>query len=67
MLGNTTCTIFGMIGSFINWYMVDGKTAGVIVFFFFFLMFYFYFAARFPRFLVAIVAGALTHVLIIGE
>jgi Putative ER transporter, 6TM, N-terminal/Fusaric acid resistance protein-like len=67
MLGNTTCTLFGMIGSFINWYMVDGKTAGVIVFFFFFLMFYFYFAAKFPRFLVAIVAGALTHVLIIGE
>jgi hypothetical protein len=67
MLGNTTCTLFGMIGSFINWYMVDGKTAGVTVFFFFFLMFYFYFAAKFPRFLVAIVAGALTHVLIIGE
>jgi hypothetical protein len=67
MLGNTTCTLFGMIGAFINWYMVDGKTAGVIVFFFFFLMFYFYFAAKFPRFLVAIVAGALTHVLIIGK
>ncbi len=66
MLGNTNCTLFGMIGSFINWYVVDGKTAGVIVFFFF-LMFYFYFAAKFPRFLVAIVAGALTHVLIIGK
>jgi Putative ER transporter, 6TM, N-terminal/Fusaric acid resistance protein-like len=66
MLGNTTCTIFGMTGAYINWYMVDGKTAGVIVFFFFFLMFYFYFAAKFPRFLVAIVAGALTHVLVIG-
>ncbi|KAE9381490.1 hypothetical protein N431DRAFT_458077 [Stipitochalara longipes BDJ] len=66
MLGNTTCTTFGMIGSYINWYMVDGKTAGVIVFFFFFLLFYFYFAAKFPRFLVAIVAGALTHVLVIG-
>ena len=67
MLGNTICTLFGMIGSYINWYMVDGKTAGVIVFFFFFLLFYFYFAAKNPRFLVAIVAGALTHVLIIGE
>jgi hypothetical protein len=66
MLGNTTCTLFGMTGAYINWYMVDGKTAGVIVFFFFFLMFYFYFAAKFPRFLVAIVAGALTHVLVIG-
>ena len=67
MLGNTICTLVGMIGSYINWYMVDGKTAGVIVFFFFFLLFYFYFAAKNPRFLVAIVAGALTHVLIIGE
>jgi hypothetical protein len=67
MLGNTVCTTFGMIGSYINWYMVDGKTPGVIVFFFFFLLFYFYFAAKFPRFLVAIVAGALTHVLVIGE
>jgi len=66
LLGNTTCTVFGMAGSYINWYIVDGKTAGVIVLFPFFLMFYFYFAARFPRFLVAIVAGALTHVLVIG-
>ena len=67
MLGNTTFTLFGMTGAFINWYVVDGKTVGVIVFFFFFLMFYFYFAAKFPRILVAIVAGALTHVLIIGK
>ncbi|KAH6664130.1 hypothetical protein B0J14DRAFT_494024 [Halenospora varia] len=66
LMGNLTFTLFGMVGSFINWYIVDQKTAGVIVFFFLFMMFYFYFAARFPRFLTCIVAGALTHVLIIG-
>ncbi|KAH6699780.1 hypothetical protein BKA61DRAFT_562223 [Leptodontidium sp. MPI-SDFR-AT-0119] len=66
LMGNLAFTVFGMVGSFINWYIVDQKTAGVIVFFFLFMMFYFYFAARFPRFLTCIVAGALTHVLIIG-
>lgn len=66
LLGNLTCTLFGMVGAYVNWYIVDGKTAGVIVFFFFIQMFYFYWAAKYPRFLVAIVAGALTHVLIIG-
>ncbi|KAH9209022.1 hypothetical protein DL95DRAFT_467163 [Leptodontidium sp. 2 PMI_412] len=66
LMGNLAFTVFRMVGSFINWYIVDQKTAGVIVFFFLFMMFYFYFAARFPRFLTCIVAGALTHVLIIG-
>ncbi len=56
-----------MACAFINWYIVDEKTAGVIPVFFFFMCFYFYFAARFPKFLTAIAAGALTHVLIIGK
>jgi hypothetical protein len=67
LLGNLTFTLFGMIGAFINWYIVDQKTVGVVIVFFFFMMFYFYFCARYPRFLVAIVAGALTHVLVVGE
>lgn len=66
LLGNLGATIIGMVCSFINWYIVDQKTAGIIVFFFLFQMLYFYFAAKYPRFLVAIVAGAITHVLIIG-
>lgn len=66
LLGNCTATLGGMIGAFINWYIVDQKTPGVIVFLFFFMMFYFYFAAKNPRFLVAIVAGAVTHILTIG-
>lgn len=67
LLGNLTCSIFGMISAFINWYIVDQKTPGVIVFFCLFMMVYFYFAAKYPRFLVSIVAGAITHVLVIGK
>lgn len=67
LVGNLVVTFTGMIGAYINWYVVDQKTAGVIVLFPFFLMFYFYFVAKFPRFLIPIVAGCLTHVLIIGK
>jgi hypothetical protein len=47
--------------------VVDGHTAGVIVIFALFMAFWFYWAARYPRFLIGIVAGALTQVLIIGK
>jgi hypothetical protein len=60
-------TALGMVGAFINWYIADQKTPAVIVIFFLMLQIYFYFCARYPRFLLAIVAGALTHVLTIGE
>jgi len=66
LLGNLAASLFGMIFAFINWYIVDQKTGGVIVFFWLFMMLYFYFAAKYPRFLVSIVAGAITHVLCIG-
>jgi hypothetical protein len=66
LLGTLTTTLVAMVGAIINWYIVDQKTAGVIVFLFLFFMLYFYFAAKNPRFLVPIVAGSITHVLIIG-
>jgi hypothetical protein len=66
LFGNLICTLFGMIGAFINWYVADQNTGGVIAVFFVFMCFYFYWAAKYPRFLVAIVAGALTHILIVG-
>jgi hypothetical protein len=56
-----------MIFAFINWYIVDQKTGGVIAIFFLFEMLYFYLAAKNPKFFVAIAAGAITHVLIIGS
>ncbi len=65
--GNLAFTLAGMIGAFFNWYVVDKNTVGVVVLFPFCLMFYFYFAARHFRYLIPIVAGALTHVLIIGK
>ena len=67
LLGNLAASLFGMIFAFVNWYIVDEKTGGVIVFFWLFMMLYFYFAAKYPRFLVSIVAGAITHVLCIGR
>jgi hypothetical protein len=67
LLGNLTATIVAVVFSFINWYIVDQKTAGIIVFFFLIQMIYFYFAAKYPRFLIAIAAGAITHVLIVGK
>ncbi|KAK0126282.1 hypothetical protein ONS95_007894 [Cadophora gregata] len=33
LLGNLVVTFIGMIGAYINWYIVDQKTAGVIVLF----------------------------------
>lgn len=66
LLGNLVVTVSGMITAFVNWYIVDGKTGGVIALFPFFLMFYFYFVAKYPRFLIPIAAGCLTHVLVIG-
>ena len=66
-LGNNLLfTVAGMVGAFINWYAMDQKTVGVVIFFPFCLMFYFYFAAKHFRYLIPIVAGALTHVLVIG-
>lgn len=67
LLGNLTATIVAMVFSYINWYIVDQKTAGIVVFLFLFMMIYFYFASRYPRFLIAIAAGAITQVLIIGK
>jgi hypothetical protein len=67
LLGNLTTTLFAMVCAYINWYIVDQKTGGIIVVFFLFQMLYFYFAAKNPRFLVSIVAGAITHVLIVGK
>ncbi|KAL2064999.1 hypothetical protein VTL71DRAFT_4139 [Oculimacula yallundae] len=66
LAGNLFVTFTGMVTAYINWYIVDQKTAGVIVLFPFFLMFYFYFVAKHPRFLIPIVSGCLAHVLIIG-
>ena len=66
LVTNLGTTVLATVAAFINWYIVGQKTAGIIVFLFFFLMIYFYFLVKFPRFLVSIASGAITHVLIVG-
>ncbi|KIV99451.1 hypothetical protein, variant 1 [Verruconis gallopava] len=63
---NIVFSVGGMASAYINWYVADGHTTGVIVVFAFSMAFWFYWAARCPRFLIGIVVGALTQVLIIG-
>ncbi|OBT67378.1 hypothetical protein VE03_03053 [Pseudogymnoascus sp. 23342-1-I1] len=66
MITNLGTTVLATVAAFINWYIVGQNTAGIIVFLFLFLMIYFYFLVKYPRFLVAIASGAITHVLIVG-
>ena len=67
LLTNLVSTLAAMILSYVNWYIVDQKSAGVIVFLFLMLMIYFYFLSKKPQFTVALISGAITHVLIIGK
>jgi hypothetical protein len=55
-----------MLFAYINWYIVDGKPAGVVVFFFLFMMVYYFLLLKYPRFLVLFILAAANHVLIIG-
>jgi hypothetical protein len=66
-LGRVLGTAFAMGMAEINWYIVDGKRAGVIVFFFMSMMAYYYFLLRYPRFIVIFILAAVNHVLIIGQ
>jgi hypothetical protein len=65
--GRAFGTAFAMVMAYVNWYIVDGKPAGVIVFFFISMMVYYHFLLRFPRFLVVFILAAVNHVLIIGK
>jgi hypothetical protein len=53
--------------AYINWYIVDGKTGGVIVFFFLSMMLYYFLLLKYPHFVVLFILAAANHVLIIGE
>ena len=55
-----------MCTSFLIWYIVDGKTGGIIPLFFVFMFFEFYFVLKFPRFIVIALLSMVTQVLIIG-
>jgi Putative ER transporter, 6TM, N-terminal/Fusaric acid resistance protein-like len=62
ILGTFCATVF----SFISWYIVDGRTAGVIIFTSLFMMVYFYVFVKFPHVTVASIVAPVSHVLITG-
>ncbi|KAK0704607.1 hypothetical protein B0H67DRAFT_603686 [Lasiosphaeris hirsuta] len=59
-------TVLAMCTSYIIWYIVDGRKAGVIVFLWFFTFINYYFLLKFPRFIPAIIIVIVTQILIVG-
>ncbi|KAM3418373.1 hypothetical protein BST61_g4370 [Cercospora zeina] len=59
-------TAIAMIAAYIVWYIVDGKTAGVIVFLWFWLFLAFYILLKQKTLLLAGIISAVTAILIIG-
>ncbi|KAK3339976.1 hypothetical protein B0T25DRAFT_366156 [Lasiosphaeria hispida] len=59
-------TVLAMCTSYIIWYIVNGKKAGVIVFLWFFTFINYYFLLKFPRFVPAIIIVIVTQFLIVG-
>ncbi|PIB01099.1 hypothetical protein CB0940_00528 [Cercospora beticola] len=59
-------TAIAMIAAYIIWYIVDGKTAGVIVFLWFWLFLAFYILLKQKTLLIAGIISAVTAILIIG-
>lgn len=64
--GRVAGTFLSMISSFIIWYIVDQKTAGVIVMLWLFILMEMYFFIKYPRFLPIWLICIVTQVLIIG-
>lgn len=48
------------------WYIIDGKTPGIIVLLFVFTFLEFYFLLKFPKFIIIALLSRVTQVLIIG-
>jgi hypothetical protein len=64
--GRIAGTTLSMASSLIIWYIVDQKTAGVIVMLWFFIFLEMYFFIKFPRFIAIFLVCIVTQVLIIG-
>lgn len=65
-LGRLLGTLIAMIGAYIIWYIVDGKTGGVIVFLWLWIFLAFYFVIKFPKLIIIAILSLVTAVLIIG-
>ncbi|KAL8691620.1 MAG: hypothetical protein Q9218_003195 [Villophora microphyllina] len=65
-IGRVTGTTIGMCTSYLVWYIVDGKTPGVIVLLFVFTFIEIYFVLKYPRFIVIAMLTMVTQVLVVG-
>ncbi|KXJ88899.1 hypothetical protein Micbo1qcDRAFT_214084 [Microdochium bolleyi] len=59
-------TVVAMVLSIVNYYIVDGRTPGVLVFLFLFLAVEYIFFFKYPAFIQASIICIVTHVMIIG-
>jgi len=59
-------TFCAMCTSFIIWYIVDGHTAGILVFFWFFVQWGFYIVLKYPKIIPVGMIFSVTNTLIIG-
>ena len=64
--GRIAGTVIAMCTSLIIWYIVDGKTGGVLPMFWLFTCIPFYFLLKFPRFTIICLLTSVTQVLILG-
>ena len=62
-IGGTTTA---MLSAYVAWYIVDGHTAGVIVFAWLFLLVGGYFIVKFPRLMSVWITATITMILILG-
>lgn len=59
-------TLSAVVSSYVIWYIVDGHTAGVLVFFWFFASWGFYIVLKYPRIVPVGMIFSVTNTLIIG-
>lgn len=59
-------TAIAMIASYIIWYIVDGKTAGVIVFLWVWMFCAYYVLLKMPKLIIVGLISAVTAILVIG-
>lgn len=59
-------TAVAMVGAYIIWYIVDGRTAGVIVFLWFWTFLSYYVVFKMPKFVIVGILAMVTSILIVG-
>ncbi|KAI5838861.1 hypothetical protein DFP73DRAFT_249229 [Morchella snyderi] len=65
-IGRIVGTVLAVIFAFVNWYIVDGNTVGVIVLLWFFVAIQFYFIIKTPQMIQSVFTAIITQIMIIG-